>query len=265
MAQTEKAKQAGQANQDSQNQNQSTQLTEELQKILAPMQEAITELKASKEQEAQRLAAEAEAKRQAKLNSDADLSTLLGGADVSESEDDKYEKLSKRQLVEVLTGAIETALEANAVKIKDDISQSLSPNKDKMAVMEKAIMGILGHMGVQEARSKHEDFDDYKDEISKIMGENAGLSFDDAYLLAKSRKAGAIPPKSQIDSEKPAGNAWQPGAPVGGVIPNQSTLQQIADRGNAAREDAGITKSGVVGFRNIVAAGVEKAVGDGRQ
>lgn len=266
MVQTNKAQENQAGQQTPVPQNQSPTLTEEaMQKLLAPMQETIAQLKADKEAAAAEQLAKAEAARRAQVNKEADIQTMLGNVDTGGTSDDAYENMSKRQLVEIIAGAVETAMEANATKIKNDIGQSLAPSNDKMAVMEKAVMGILGNLGVQEARGKHDDFDDYQEDISKIMGNNPGLTFERAYLLAKSERAGNTATRSQIDSEKPSDSAWAPEASQGGTIPNQTALQAIADRGKEARDNAAVTKSGTVGIRNIIAAGVAKVQADKQQ
>lgn len=264
MPQTEKAKQAGQQNQEtqqnqSQEQNQSMSM-EALAKLLAPLTETVAQLKADKEQAVANQVAAQEAAQQEKLNKEADIAGMLGNVDLSETGDDKYENLSKRQLVDVLAGAMDTALEANATKIKGDIAKTMSADNKKVAVIEKTVMAILGKMGVDESRGKHKDFDDHKDAISKIMGEVPGISFERAYLLAKSEAAGELPPKSQIETEKPTDGGWSSQQAQGGTLPNQNALQTIADRGRESREDAAVTKSGTVGIRNIINAGLDKVM-----
>lgn len=261
MVQTAKA-QENQANQkESQSQTQDpTPSMDALVKLLAPLTETVAQLKADKEQESASQAEAQELAQQAKLNKDADISGMLDDVNLSDAGDDKYENLSKRQLVDLLSGAMETALEANATKIKGDIAKTISADTKKVDNIEKTLMAILGKMGVDESRGKHSDFDEYKGEISKIMGEVPGISFERAYLLAKSEKAGELPPKNQIDAEKPDNNIWSPEAPQGGALPNQGTLQQIADRGSESRQESSKTTSGTVGIRNIISDGVNKAV-----
>ena len=257
MTQTEKAKQASQQSQEgSQEQNQQS---EALTKLLAPLVETVKQLQADKEQEAADKTAAHEAARQVQLDKDADIATMLSDTNVVDTGDDKFEQMSKRQIVDLLAGAMETALEANAVKIKNDICQSKAKDDEKIAVIEKAVYAILGKMGVQESRSKHKDFDEHKDAISKIMGEIPGITFERAYVLAKGEAGARGTHKSETDSEKPTNAGWQP---QGGVIPNQTALQAIADRGRESREETAVTKSGTVGFRNIVSAALEKQFND---
>lgn len=262
MTQTEKAQQNQASQKESQEQNQTPSM-EAIAKLLEPLTETVAQLKADKEQESVNQAAAQEAAQQAKLNKDADIAGMLDDANLSDATgDDKYENLSKRQLVDVLAGAMETALEANATKIKGDIAKTLSADTAKVDVIQKTVMAILGKMGVDESRNKHSDFDEYKDDISKIMGEVPGISFERAYLLAKSEKAGELPPKNQIDAEKPDNTVWSPEASQGGTLPNQNALQTIADRGRQSRDDNAVTQHGTVGIRNIIDVGVNKAVDD---
>ena len=261
MPKTENAKQAGQQTQeDSQNQEQNQQ-SEALTKLLAPLVETVKQLQADKEQEAADKTAVAEAARQAQLNKDADIQAMLSDDNVADAGDDKFEQMTKRQIVDLLAGAMETALEANAVKIKSDIGQSKVEDDKKIAVIEKAVYAILGKMGVQESRGKHKDFDDHKDAISKIMGEIPGITFERAYVLAKGEAGAKGAHKSETDSEKPTNAGWTPqGGAQGGVLPNQNALQAIADRGRESREEATMTKSGTIGIRNIIKAGIDKAM-----
>ncbi len=259
MPQTDKAKQAGQQNQGSQ--NESVALTEEtLQKILTPMAEAVAQLQADKTAEATATAEAQEAAKQEQLNKAADIAGMLKEADAGGTGDDVFESMSKRQLVDIIGSAVETAMEANATKIKGDIAQSLVPGSEKVNAMEKAVYAILGKLGVQDSRGKHEDFDDYAEAISKIMGDTPGITYERAYLVAKGEAAGKLPPKGQVDSEKPTDAGWPSQAAQGGTLPNQGTLQQIADRGSESRQESAKTTSGTVGIRNIINDGVSKAV-----
>ncbi len=261
MVQTAKAQQNQAVQQNQDQQNESVVLTEEtLQKILTPMAEAIAQLKTDKAAEATASAEAQEAARQAQLNKDVDISGMLKDVDAGGTGDDVFEQMSKRQLVDILSGAMETALEANATKIKSDISQSLTPGTERVDAMEKAVYAILGKLGADDSRSKHDDFDEYAEGISKIMGDTPGITYERAYLIAKGEAAGKLPPKGQIDSEKPTDSSWSPGAAQGGTLPNQGTLQQIADRGSESREESSRTTSGTVGIRNIINDGVNKAV-----
>lgn len=214
----------------------------------------MAQLKADRETEV----SAAEAARQAKLSADTDIASMLDNVDMAGADEDKYEKLSQKQLIEVIAGAVETAMDANSMKLKDEISQTLVPGTNKVMAMEKALMSMLGHAAAQEARGKHEDFDNHSEAITKIMGEVPGITFERAYLLAKSEAAGKTPPKGQVETEKPTDTAWSPQGAQGGVLPSVSALQAIADRGKEARDNAAVTTSGTVGIRNIISAGVDR-------
>jgi len=96
------------------------------------------------------------------------------------------------------------------------------------------------------------------------MGENPGLTFERAYLLAKSEVAGNVANRAQIETEKPTDSTWSAPATQGGAIPNQTALQTMADRGRDSREEAAMTKSGTIGIRNIIQAAVSK-IGEDKQ
>ena len=265
MPQTEKAKQASQQNQQEAPQEQNRQ-AEALKEALAPLMATVKALQADKEQEAADKIATQETARQAKLDKDADIAAMLSDPNTSDAGEDKFEQMTKRQIVDLLASAMETALEANAVKIKSDIGQSKAKDDEKIAVIEKAVYAILGKMGVKDSRDKHKDFDDYQDAISKIMGEIPGITFERAYVLAKGEAGAKGAHKSETDSEKPTDTAWQPqGRAQGGVLPNQNALQAIADRGRESREEATVTKSGTVGIRNIINAGINKVMAANEQ
>jgi len=260
MAQTDKAKnsQANGSDKDKQ-----TPLTQEvLQNLLAPVMQELNQLKADKEAEIAAKAKAAQdkkdAERASQLAKDSDIGKMLEDLGDDTAAEDKYDKLSNRQLIDVIAKAVETAMAANAARIKDEIGQTAAPSGEKVAALEKAVMGIYGTMMVQEARGKYEDFDKYQNEISKIMGETPSLSFEQAYLIAKGQAAGKVPAKKETDSEKPADFGTLPQGP-GAIVPNQGALQTMADRGTAAREGAP-AKSGIVGFRDILSAGIDEAM-----
>jgi hypothetical protein len=235
-----------------------------MQKIVGPLAEAVAQLKADREAEIAAEAAAAkrkqDAERAAQLANESDISKMLEGMGDDATGEDKYDKLSNRQLIDVIAKAVETAMAANAAKIKDEIGQTAAPSGEKVAALEKAVMGIYGTMMVQEARGKYEDFDKYQNEISKIMGETPSLSFEQAYLIAKGQAAGKVPAKKETDSEKPADFGTLPQGP-GAIVPNASAMQTMADRGRAARE-GGPAKSGIVGFREILSAGIDEAMAE---
>ncbi len=184
---------------------------------------------------------------------DVDLRSLLSSIDPTDDSDDKYEKLTNRQLIDVLTTAVDAALKANAERVKSDISKSLSLDREKLTALEQATMRVVASLGLAETRKQFPDFDSYKQDIVKILEAYPQMSYEDAYLLAKSKKAGAMPPKSQIETEKPAIFATAP-----------SRLEQSADafatmsaRGRTETQKES-SERGIVGFRGIVDAAIDR-------
>jgi hypothetical protein len=92
------------------------------------------------------------------------------------------------------------------------------------------------------------------------MGEIPNIGFEDAYLIAKSRAAGTMPPQTHIDTEIPGNvNAANPG----GVLPNQTTLQTIADRANERRDGgAAPVSTQPIRFKSLIRQAAEKMIPD---
>lgn len=188
-----------------------------------------------------------------KQQEDVDLRSLLSSIDTTDDSDDKYERLTNRQLIDVLTTAVDAALKANAERVKNDIFKSLSLDREKLTALEQATMRVVASLGLAETRKQFPDFDSYKQDIVKILEAYPQMSYEDAYLLAKSKKAGAMPPKSQIETEKPAIFATAP-----------SRLEQSADafatmsaRGRTETQKES-SERGIVGFRGIVDAAIDR-------
>lgn len=175
--------------------------------------------------------------------------------------DDKYEDMSKKQIVDIISSAVETALDTQANNLRTEFSNTAAPGTDRMKAIEQTVMGVVAKLASDESRAKHNDFDAHAPAIAKIMGEIPNIGFEDAYLIAKSRAAGTVPPQTQIDTEKPASYADVQNP--GGVLPNQTTLQTIADRGNAARDGgAAPVSTQPVRFKSLIRQAAERVIPD---
>ena len=224
---------------------------------MIPLQQEIRRLNEEKQAAAQAAADKAKEERQAQL--DKDLETIMQEASGSQTGDDPFANMSNKQLVDVIASAVETAMGAQAEKIKSEIGQVTAPNNDKIGKLENTLVAILSKLSADETRAKFNDFDQYAPDIAKIMGEYPGLDYEKAYYIAKSEKAGSVPPQTQMYSEKPVDFATMPmQTNAGAVLPTQTMLQTIADRGRESRGDApsagtqGAAQGGVMGFRSLV-------------
>jgi len=175
--------------------------------------------------------------------------------------EDKYEDMSKKQIVDLITGAVETALDAQTNSLRSEFSNATTPDAGRMKAIEQTVMGVVAKLASDESRQKHEDFDAYAPAISKIMGEIPNIGFEDAYLIAKSRAAGTVQPQTQINTEKPTIPAGVQNP--GGVLPNQTTLQTIADRGSSHREGgAAPVSTQPIRFKSLIQQAAERVIPD---
>jgi hypothetical protein len=169
-------------------------------------------LQKQNETEEQRLEKEAEEARKAEaaLEEDANLSALLKGAfhgkNVNQQSDDPDGtpgELSQKELVEVMGDAVAKAIDANTKLILGKVHEIAKGSDEKIAGTQKALLGMIAKMNVNDARSKHTDFDVYKDEIASIASKTNGLTAEDMYLLAKAKASSSVPGATQLESERP--------------------------------------------------------------
>ncbi len=172
------------------------------------------------------------------------------------NDDDKYDKLSNKQMLDVISTSLDSALKANSQAVKESIVEDMKPTLDKVGTIEKTTLQIIAGLGVKDPRSKHKDFDEHLDEIKEVLTTYPGMDYGDAYLLAKSKKAGTTPPRGQIDTEKPQSNVT---VPSGDPNPTQMTvenMQAISERGRDQR--SGRQLHGKAGFMAIADAAADK-------
>lgn len=251
--QTDKAK-------GSQENSQPSELEQKLVEITAPIQQALLKLQENQQAASQAKEADANAERKADLAAAADLKTMLANVgDGADDSEDKYDKLSNRQLIDVICTAMDSAQAANREQAKDELAATLKGGTEKLDRIEKVIYGVVAGLGMGEARKKFKDFDQFEDGIKAAIKKNPLLDFDDAYYIAKSKAAGDVPPKTDVDTERPEDFASVPSALAGGVVPDAGALAISAARGSAARMGSE-TKHGIVGFRTMVNAATEKVL-----
>lgn len=176
-------------------------------------------------------------------------------------DDDKFDRLTNKQMMEVIADAMDGALKANSELVKQELTQKYQEDIKRFDEVEKATMGIIAHMGLSEARKKHPDFDQFKEDIGKVMTQYPNIGYDDAYLIAKSRKAGSVPPRSNVESERPdsfgtAPTSRRTSSDEGDSPMNEDAFAKMAARGRQSRGrsaggDEQDNRSGIVGFRAL--------------
>lgn len=228
---------------------QKKQMQEALGEVIAPITTALVDLQGKYQAlQEQQIRAESKDKKTPEETMDAMLGDL--------NNDDKYDKLSNKQMLDVISSSVDGALKASAQSVRENIVEDMKPALEKIGTLEKTTLQMIASMGVKDARSKHKDFDEHIPEIKEILGKYPGMDYTDAYLLAKSQKAGDLPPKGQIDTEKPQSTG---AVPPGNADPTQMTrdnMQEMAQRGKDSR--SGRQLHGKVGFMALADAAAEK-------
>ncbi len=252
---TDKVKQAKDQQQQEKEQEalnqQKLQLQQALGEVIEPIQTALVDLQGKYQvlQEQQAKSVEPPIK-----TAEQEMSEMLGDLD----DDSRYDKLSNKQMLDVISTSLDSALKSNAHNVRESITDDIQPMVEKLGTLEKTTLQIIAGMGVKDARSKHSDFDEHVAEIKVVLNRYPGMDYNDAYLLAKSQKAGAVPPVDQIASEKPQS---------AGVIPPQGpsptalttdNMDTMAQRGKDSR--SGRQMHGRAGFMTIVKAAADKVL-----
>lgn len=243
--------------------DQAALLSAALQQALQPLQASIASLQQQQQQLGIDQARKLEADKKAQLDKQSSLSELLADLDEEEvvTTEDKLEKMSKRQLVDVLVNATETAIAANNERVKAELGTGSKAIEEKLGGLEKALMTIVARMGVDQARKQFTDFDQHTEAVAAVMAKYPGMDFQDAYVLAKGLKAGQTPPAKVAETEKPDNfvTAMQPRreAAVG-----EDAYAIVAARGKANRsQSAGVPTGGLAGFREILRDAIDKKYG----
>jgi hypothetical protein len=160
-----------------------------------------------------------------------------------ENADERFENLSKKQLVEVMCNAMEDALCKQQEVMKKDITKSFEPSIKKLDDVERLAMKMVASMSISDIRSKYKDFDQHKESVGKTLERYPGMSIEDAYILAKSKTAGSVPPAKQMETEKTSG------------------VMTLPTRAAQDRADTGSSDStGIAGFRRSLYDALDKIV-----
>lgn len=156
------------------------------------------------------LASQAEALRQeqASLEEETNLHQILKDAispqqNSQQAEGAFGEQLDPRQVVEVIGEAVGKAIDASQKLTLSKVGELIKGVSDQNAGTQTALIKLMGTLSVNEARKNNTDFDEYADGIKDILSKTQGLSPEDAFLLAKARKASLVPEKKQVESERP--------------------------------------------------------------
>ena len=244
-------KEARQQQQQVQEQEQNSPLVNELQKQLEELkqqnqalQTQFAEQKNLEQKKQQEEQAKLEAAEAAKLAGDADLRKLLSMPD-----SDKYDSLTNKDLIDLFTTSLETALDARQKQQNKVLENRLQDLTGEISKTQQAVMQVATTIDVKDVQKQYTDFDEYQKEAATIMQEIPNISVKDAYLLAKSRKASTTVNQQNVDRERPDTTVRR--SPTDVTVQSEERLEQSRNR-------ASERKVGVAGVRDIIDAGLDK-------
>lgn len=172
------------------------------------LQEQLQQKKNADEEKNLESEAEKIQKQQAQLAEEANLRKILNEATVSErSHTGEIDDLTPKDMISIMSDVVGKAMEANSQLLESKLEQRFkaltNPLNERLEGTQKALLQMMAENSVGSARSKYKDFDDFREDIGKILQKAPTLSPDEAYLLAKSKKATTVPVQRQVESERP--------------------------------------------------------------
>jgi hypothetical protein len=143
---------------------------------------------------------------------------------------------------ELVTSAVNDAVQSNTKKFDATIDQlAIGQNKLRNAMINQAAA-----TGVMTMRGNFPDFDQYKEDVLKVMGQS-GLSIEDAYLLVKAKVGSTVPPERGTHGERPST-----------VLPHQPARRPAGARDDGVRSSRRV--SGTQDFRRLLDEGIDKTL-----
>lgn len=252
------------------NQNQATPqidqaqlLQEQLAKQLLPFQEAVRSQQVTIEQLQMQLQQQSEQSRKVVVEEkNKGVKDIMAMYEDDEASEDKYEQLTNRQMIDVITKSVDKAISNQKSAAMFMIDDAVKADREKVTRLEKATISLLSGLAAQQVRGKYSDFGNYEKDIPSIQQNYPGISIEDAYHLAKSRKTSDLPGKGNMDTEKPESFATSRGSES-----RRSTTDdyaEIASRGrrSAPKGDEQSSASGIVGFRSFLDEAIDSVLGN---
>ena len=183
----------------------STELIAAEQKALL-LQEQLSRLSADQESLALEKETEKMAKETAALEAEADLKRTLGEEFSEEKRNLKAgEELSNEQLIAIMGEAVGASSEAQGKLILKKVEALVGVSNAEIKKTQQLLIELAAGVSMNQIRSEHPDYDDFKTEIAGIMSTTRGLSPADAYVLAKAKKTQKQPNQQQFETERPGG------------------------------------------------------------
>lgn len=188
------------------------------------------------------------AKEEAALKEEADLRKALGDeftivkAGLKEGED-----LSSEQMIAIMAEAVGASSDAQGKLILNKVAAMMSESNAELKKTQKLLIELAAATSMNQIRSSHPDYDDYKTEIAGIMSTTRGLSPERAYKLAKLEKSGDQPDQRRVETERP------------GEPPTQTSLSSRDDY-TRQKETTDVQQSPKAAFQAAVSAAIDKTI-----
>ena len=221
-----------------------------LQEQLANLQSDFSSVNKALEESNAKLLAIEEAKAAAEAAKVEEASNMRNnfpkGTDVDKDLDD----LTPSEVLGVVADAFDKGFDAKSSKLVKQVSEEMEDIRGQLKQFGQAMMQQSAQRGVEDARAKYKDFDKFKDDTVKVLEAYPQMNIEDAYLLARSKRAKEVPPEKESFSERPSN-----------ILTNTST-EDVSRPANRRNEPP---KKGVASFRDILNAGVEKVVNERKE
>jgi len=133
-----------------------------------------------------------------KLQQEADIKKAF-----SENKEVDLDELTNKEILDIVADAFDKSIEARTKIAIEAASKENKGIEDKLTRLEQYLLKKEAKEGIDGARRKFNDFDNYKDDIAKVFETYPGILPEDAYIIAKGRKSANVPPQKEIESEKP--------------------------------------------------------------
>ena len=114
-----------------------------------------------------------------------------------------YSELETEDILNIVSDAFETSMDAKLKLVLAEMSNPMTQLNGKVDDIQKYLIQAEAQQGVQDARNKYPDYDEFKEEMDKIWVQYPGISTDHAYILAKGQKSAELPSRDIVASEKP--------------------------------------------------------------
>jgi hypothetical protein len=119
---------------------------------------------------------------------------------------DKINNMANSDLVSLLLESVEeyvgSSQQAAIKEVSGVLDKKFTEFGTKQQRMEQFLVEQAKNTGLMHMKEKFSDFEYYKEDVIEIMNKQ-GLSYEDAYILAKGRKSKGAPPPNSFESERP--------------------------------------------------------------